>query len=173
MGWGASEGWGQTNPILLPSLLILSRPPNVLLHHLLAPLSRAMIYPQLAQPSTPASPLCFTLLTPHHNLLCHPDLPALSHSKQTTTHGWSQKSQDVSCPLAQFAPAHPTSGEGQWPDSGRSITPLIKTSIALSNPMETRCKKKQLAVWSTKAFQHLDQQSNKALYIGFVACQSI
>lgn len=61
-----------------------------------------MIYPQLVQPSTLGSSLHFTLLTPHHNLLCHSDLPSLSHSKQTTTHGWSQ---DVSCPFAQFAPA--------------------------------------------------------------------
>ncbi len=105
LGRGVSDGWGQTHPILLPSLFILSRPPNVLLHHLLAPPRRAMIYPQLAQPSTPASPLHFTLLTPDHNLLCHPDLLALSNSKQTTTHGWSQRSQDVNCPLAQSAPA--------------------------------------------------------------------
>lgn len=64
-----------------------------------------MIYPQLVQPSTPAFALHFTLLSPHHNLLCHSDLPALSHFKQTTTHGWSQRSRSVSCPLALFAPA--------------------------------------------------------------------
>lgn len=94
-----------------------------------------MIYPQLVQPSTPASPLHLTLLTPCRNLLCHPDLPALSHSKLTTTHGWSQ---DVSCPLARFAPA-------QVKASGLTVggqsTPSTKTSVALSNPMETCCKK--------------------------------
>ena len=107
------------------------RPPNILLLHLLAPLSIAMIYPQLVQPSTPASPLRFTLLTPHHNLLCHPDLPVPIHFKQTTTHGWSQ---DVSCPLAlRWRPV-----ACQW---GVNHPLLIKTSITLSNPMETCCKK--------------------------------
>lgn len=152
---------------LLPSLFILSRPPNVLFHHLLAPSSLAMIYPQLVQPSTPVSPLHFTLLTPHHNLLCHPDLPTLSHSRLTTTHGWSQRSQDVSCPFAKFAPA-------QVKASGLTVggqPPLIQTSIT---PWKHVCKEKQLTVWSTiKHFNSWTQRSNRALYIGFVACQNI
>lgn len=58
--------------------------------------SQVIFYPQLIEP--PNLHLLFTLHTLHHNLLCHPDLPAVSHSKQTTTHWWSQKSQDVSHP---------------------------------------------------------------------------
>lgn len=90
------------------------------------PLSRAMIYPQLVQPPAPVSPLHFTLLTPHHNLLCHPDLPALSHSKQNTTHGWRQRSQDVSCPLVHFAPDQvKASGPPAWGQSPPSSRPPL------------------------------------------------
>lgn len=141
MGWGASQGWGQTNPILIPSLFIVSRPPNVLLHHLLAPLSRAKIYPQLVQPSTPVSPLHFTLLTPQRNLLCHPDLPTLSHSRQTTTHGRRQRGQDVSCPLAKFAPAQ-VKASGLTA-RGQSPHPPHRD---LRRSVETCCEKKKLTV---------------------------
>lgn len=102
-GLAQLSGMGSNQSNLLTSLFIHFWPPNVLLHHLLPPPWRlAMIYHRLVPPSTPGSPLHFTLLIYHHNLLCHTDLPGLCHSKQTTTHRWSQ---DVSCPLTQFASA--------------------------------------------------------------------
>lgn len=101
-GLAQLSGMGSNQSNLLTSLFIHFWPPNVLLHHLLPPWRLAMIYHQLVPPSTPSSPLHFTLLTYHRNLLCHTDLPGLSHSKQTTTHRWSQ---DVSCPFTQFASA--------------------------------------------------------------------
>lgn len=102
MGQGALEGWGQTNPILYP-LSSYFIDPLVFSPSPIALLSLAMIYPQLVKPSTHNV----------YNLLCHPDLPALSHSKQTTNHGWSQVRQDVS---SSFRSVFCCS------DCGRSIT---------------------------------------------------
>lgn len=128
------------------------------------PLILAMIYPQLVQLSIPASPLHLTLVTPYHNLLCHADLPALSHSKLTTTHGWSQ---DVSYPLDQFAQA-------QVKASGLTVggqsTPSPKTSIAHRNMLQEEAA---YCVVNQSSSADAQRQSNTVLHIGFVACQNI
>lgn len=118
-------------------LFILCGPPNVLLYHLLASLNQAMIYPQLAQPSTPGSSLHFIPFTCHHNLLCHSDLPGLSHSKQTTTHG---SSQDVSCPFAQFSPAK---------EKAIGLTVGGQSSPSSSPPLLSPDPWKHVARWSS------------------------
>lgn len=101
--WAGTAQWNGVKPVQSPNLSPYIFDPLMFSSITYCPPWRlAMIYHRLVPPSTPGSPLHFTLLIYRHNLLCHTDLPGLCHSKQTTTHRWSQ---DVSCPLTQFASA--------------------------------------------------------------------
>ena len=170
MGSGASAGGDQTTPTFQPSPFILSQPPNVL-HLTYCPSTLGMIYPQLVQPSTPASPLHITLFTPRHNLLCHPDLPALSHSKQTTIHRWIQRSQDISCsswlgmPPFRWRPV-----AWQW----EVIYPPHRHLHRSIQPNGNRLQEEaSYCVVNKSTSAAGPPASNKALNIGFVACQNI
>lgn len=126
-----------------------------------------MIYPQLAQPSTPGSSLHFIPFTCHHNLLCHSDLPGLAILNKPPPMVQAKMSVVLLLSLPQLR-RRPL--VWQWEVTLHPHQALHCYLQTYGNMLRDEAA---YCVANKSISAAGPRRSNRALYFGFVTCQNI